>query len=951
MTNTVLPDCQAVSEAIEFIETQGRTLAKATVGPMSLVEVKDKTLIIGAGTTLETHITRNPDGTLLLDSNGRHLPLQNNGPPGHSRFDALWTAMQTYLERDLYIQLQTHLEIPPQSDPGTPPDPKHQTLQSLQTDFVIQTTASQVRDESQPSGTTHAHRLGTQTLHQFLGPRRIRNALSIAGPNATLAEFSVIQKYRTHFNNAYKQNPNAANLWFSTNRSYLWTQHLGQEPEGIIKDAKVLFLTCCRTSCSPDSPLRLKPSGNPVKHQAEEQLWKTFSSLDHQAVRDRRYPADQHQDLENYVNLCNLIITSGETIPPWIQKFLLDQPCYIQTTTYQNLIISFIRAAAKARRHKTQEHLQAQLHTIQNEIMRYWKNSEKHPRLADLSEALDPNNPVPEWQYLLAFIQSSTQAKPPTHRPKPCTRQQICELLTSQRADSIRLLAQDLITINTVPGRSAAIYQEHKQPPTVLFVRNPDGTISAQRQAGCKWWPNIQKESLPDPEEPRLPEYVTVYHMFNRAFALMAHRYAKANWTAIGPWPKTRPPTADQFALYLNTALFHVPCYARELPTPTILDQQLASSIATLIDPAPWHTAKSINGRVGPYQYNLALTLGDSLTELHRSNPGATTWAMAHEDTQAGRINHPGQLIASTRTSLANAGLQPRNWKFAATLTAPVMTAITKHTSPKNTALILNAAAHVQSVPHPRVAEKLADIIGLTLRVTGVPFPCLPLDQPLHVPNTTKLISITCRESARANHQQPDHDQSEITNVIPDITDYTIHMTTEGLEIKSTTWNSLLKASERWHRQQAIEKTHTSWRKHLEANDGAYLAWHSALDTLDIEEYTLTPLTDEKQLHYEANHMNHCVHGYGRNCADGHSRIFSISKNGKHTATTEIRKQGDSWSHTQTRLKNNHQAPLGPHRPHGRHPAPTVPDSGNRIPATIDNLMENPGMNRDRPSG
>ena len=909
MTKTVLPDYQAVSEAIEFIETHGRAFAKTAVGPISLIEVKDKTLIIGAGTNLETHITKNPDGTVVLDSNGHHLPLQHNGPRGYSRFDALWTAMQTYLERAIYIQLQTYLEIPPHTDPDAPPDPKVQLLQSLQIDMVIQTAASQVREDSQPSRITHPHRLGTQTLHKFLGPRRVQNALSISGPNATLAEFSIIQKHRKPFNTAYKQDPNATTLWFSTNRYYLWKKYTEREAESIIEEAKDLFLTRCRTSSTQDSPLRLKPSNHPAKRQAEQQMWKTFSSLDHKAVRDRRYPADHNQDLQNYVNLCNLIITSGETIPPWVQKFLLDQPYYLQNTTNQNLINSFISAAAKTTRHKAQEHLQAQLHTIHQEATKYWTNREKHSHLAGLSEALDPKNPVPEWQSLLTFIHSSTPATPPTRPPNPCTKQQIYDLLTSQRGDEIKLLAQDLITIHTIPGRSVAVYQDHKQTPTVRFVRNPDGTISAQRQAGSQWWPNLHKESLPDPQKPRLPEYVTVYHIFNSALALMAHRYARANWSALGPWPRTRPPTTDQLAQHLNPALLTVPCCAKRIPTPTVLDQQIASDLATLTDPAPWNTANCINGKVAPHHYNLALTLGESLTELHRSNPGATTWAMAHEDTADGRINHPGQLIASARASLANAGLNPRNWKFAATLNTPVMTAITKHTGPKDAALILNAAAHAQSVPHPLVADKLADIMGPTFRTAGVPFPHSPKDQPLYKPNISKVISLACRESARTNHQQQDDDQPDITNVIPSLHDYANHMTTEGLEIKSTTWNGLLKASERWHRQQANQRAHISWQQHLQTTDGKYLAWHSALDVLDIEDYTVTPLTDEKQLHYEAADMNHCVHGYGPHCARGHSRIFSVSKNGKQTATTEIRKREDSWSHAQTRLKDNHQAP------------------------------------------
>ena len=68
----------------------------------------------------------------------------------------------------------------------------------------------------------------------------------------------------------------------------------------------------------------------------------------------------------------------------------------------------------------------------------------------------------------------------------------------------------------------------------------------------------------------------------------------------------------------------------------------------------------------------------------------------------------------------------------------------------------------------------------------------------------------------------------------------------------------------------------------------------------------VTPLLSEYDLYQESTHMRHCVIGYGPDCASGSSRIFSITKDGRHLATVELNNRTGRWKAVQVRGRHNH---------------------------------------------
>ena len=78
-----------------------------------------------------------------------------------------------------------------------------------------------------------------------------------------------------------------------------------------------------------------------------------------------------------------------------------------------------------------------------------------------------------------------------------------------------------------------------------------------------------------------------------------------------------------------------------------------------------------------------------------------------------------------------------------------------------------------------------------------------------------------------------------------------------------------------------------------------------------VEGFLAVPLTSEYDLFQESLKMHHCVVGYGRICTEGYSRIFTLSKEGKPAATTQLRFAEGRWQPVQTRSYYNGDPPPG----------------------------------------
>lgn len=72
--------------------------------------------------------------------------------------------------------------------------------------------------------------------------------------------------------------------------------------------------------------------------------------------------------------------------------------------------------------------------------------------------------------------------------------------------------------------------------------------------------------------------------------------------------------------------------------------------------------------------------------------------------------------------------------------------------------------------------------------------------------------------------------------------------------------------------------------------------WNSLMERTVKDDLTATPLTTGLQLAEETEAMSHAVFGYVPQCADGRSRIFTISRSGKKEATVEICLKEGRWT-------------------------------------------------------
>ena len=916
MTNQAHP--KSMQDVLHFLQTEGRSKALASAGPLSVLKMEPNKLVIGTNTVIQTHITKSHNGTIETDNNGYFIPIKDQAPPGYSRFDHLWQAIYNYIESDLYLELQTYLGTEPnQTDALIHPDAAF--LQAPQVKQLIHTITTEARASIHPSETNGPHEADEddnpshhfmKALTAFLGPIRVKRTLNIAGPSATILDLITLQKHRKTFTQAHSINPNATILWFKHNSFLNWKRNLNLGPEDVLAAAKAVLINQCRSAAPQDSPLLIKPSNHPHRREAEDRIWDTFTSLDHQALRDRLYPQDHREDVKNYAHLSVLATRTTTTIPPWAQKFLLDNPRYLDPlSTPPGLITPFLEAASTARTKAKRADLTANLHTLAHLSEKAIKCALTDPLSMAITQALYLDNPPLPWEAITALIphKANKAANPPRH-VRSCTNSTMHHLVNSTRADPLKLIADRTLTFHTVPGKSVALYEDPTEPPILLFTRHPDGTISGQVDNTATSWYNPANTDLPDPKDPLLARTVTLQHRLSIALSKAAHDYVKANWKNVGPWATCRIPSQDQLSSTLKPVGFTTPEHCKNPLNHWDLLRRLTTDIASLLDPQHYRTAQTIAGSASLKAYNVTASNHQCLADLARSNPGAASWLLIREELPAHPVKHPGQLVSQVKSSMLKAGLEPRNWRFTATLPHQVMVPLAKRATNTNAALILNAAARVNSRPHPDVAHALSALLEPPPQFHLTNTPASPPDNTVTLANNAKFVSISCQESARILRQIPELHQPDLQEALPSLRDYVNHLSSDNQQLTATTWGGLIKASDKWHRQDAIRQRDITWNQYLQASDGHYLAWHSALPTVRVGAYTITPLTDEKQLHFEAAYMDHCVYRYGKDCASGRSRIFSISKDNSKVATTQITNHNGKWTHSQTRGKHNHQA-------------------------------------------
>ena len=371
-----------------------------------------------------------------------------------------------------------------------------------------------------------------------------------------------------------------------------------------------------------------------------------------------------------------------------------------------------------------------------------------------------------------------------------------------------------------------------------------------------------------------------------------------------------------------------------------------ARAAASLADRKAWDMAHAVSkgkhsidrGTVTLDQHNWAASAAPFLGSLLRTNPGAVTWLFAfckYPVQDSGPVQHPGQIISTVRDHMRQSGLKDRNWRAAATLPVQVMHMLTAWCKPDAAAAALNLIGAAGSTPSPGTAGAIAFAMNprnngaiafaMNPRNNGaIAFAMDPRNNGApraESRNEERVLTLACRESGQHGADSPG--DLQVRQNMRDALDYAAAMDAAGTQVRSTRWNGLLKASEKWHREREHARTQSEWEKLVSSLNGRYRAWNTMIPEAGTggfweeisrekgfwaEGFWAEALTDERQLNEESLEMDHCVILYGRRCAGGRSRIFSLRKDGQRVATGEIALEEDGWREQQTRGRGNRQA-------------------------------------------
>ena len=469
-------------------------------------------------------------------------------------------------------------------------------------------------------------------------------------------------------------------------------------------------------------------------------------------------------------------------------------------------------------------------------------------------------------------------------------------------SDDIILLLDEAIQVHATAGKRASVHFKHCTAPYLVLKKTHDGTLHAshgERPANYL--------ILPTPPGAH-PQTITQHWLnpihLQAARTAVVYTYLNDHWDTINHGNNRKP------NLRQSGNIMHRIAAQRSGPIMSPLDLRnsyipLMEAIRTLLHPQTWERAHNLDAPVNTFKYNLSLTLGQELLTLAGTNPGAVTWVMAYSQTQD-TPSHPSQFITLAKNMLLSAGLEPANWKYAATMDRPTMKRLTQHPNASyNAALLLNAMAQARATPTENTAQEILRAILPNVTTQGRTHLLNTGPQhPLRY-NLTRMTMLLCRESARLHENNGEHHQRPLVQATMEVLDYILHLSRqdENNIIRSTTWNGLLKASNRWHedmrRQQALNRQQPQ----------PYQSWHSLVGTLTSGPYTVVPLTDNVQLQEESIMMRNCVNGYTRGCLAGPSRIFSVQKGGRRVTTGQITIVANEWRETQTRGWKNTDPP------------------------------------------
>ena len=876
-----------LEELMESIRGPASDKARATLQGSSIMETDGDTLIIGRGTQVETRITRRPVSTRGRVYNHDSFPLRQ---PPDTRFDAVHHSLTRRAEEAVLAELQELLDINPQDNEAGHHDysPAFRLYISSGVRKAAAATAQSIANSQEFGYQRNPGTAGYEALHALLGNSRVNEACRILGNDATLDDLNLFNIHAKAMRDAHRKNPNAALIWLRTQRDHhLRAHNIGAEHILMATEAAFTSKAVKLQFPNPDT------------------LWETFTSLNPKVLRETPPTGEV---LETVTTLSHLIHQAAAKPHHTALTAVLSNPGYIARKNHP-LATAFLVESARLARTKAPIRKHNLLCKQMDLAYKLTSKALTKPingwQPTGLKEHLHQHAAHPtRWKDIIHLMPPWAKHPQDTYPnlPKLPTNSDVIERAAKGTpSDDIILLLDEAIQVHATAGKRASVHFKHRSAPYLVLKKTHDGTLHAshgERPANCLTLPT----PLGTPSQTITQHWLDPIDL-QAARTAVVFTYLNDHWDTINHGNNRKP------NLRQSGNIMHRIAAQRSGPIISPLDLRnsyipLMEAIRTLLHPQTWERAHNLDAPVNTFKYNLSLTLGQELLLLADTNPGAVTWVMAYSQTQD-TPSHPGQFITLAKNMLLSAGLEPANWKYAATMDRPTMNRLTQHPNAShNTALLLNAMAQARATPTENTTQEILRAIlphvttqGRTHLLNTGP------QHPLRY-NVTRMTMLLCRESARLHKNNGEHQQKQLTQAAMGVLDYILHLLRQDENnIRSSTWNGLLKASNRWHedirRQQALNRQQPQ----------PYQSWHSLVGTLTSGPYTVVPLTDNVQLQEESIMMGNCVNGYTRGCLAGPSRIFSVQKGGRRVATGQITIVANKWRETQTRGWKNTDPP------------------------------------------
>ena len=840
-------------------EMQGQKLLK--------YDPQARTLTIGPGTPTQTRITLSGDGTVSADN-----PLSMSIPLAYTRSNSVFENTRYHLERTAAKLLTARtlelmdLEDQPLQGGDRPP---YAEIRSAARSAVGTLGNGFVRD---------AGRLGLHALRSLIGTARISETLRYVGVHAVLRDLNTVLRHQQLLQRAHALSPNAL-LW--------WTRNLRPE--------------------DPDPRWRISPQE--LYQQAKEHFQAEYAAL---PAHLPWHPKSGSEEAWNaYVHLSASCINHHPPMPG-VHTLLAGAVADAGVQPSYTLLTALFRTPKEDLRHQPSHLIHALIAESARRAAGRGRGSQKqlaatyhelnygphvHPASARVRDLQD--RPVPpdfsEWETLIPAENPPPHPRPSSRnreRDKPHTKNTVREAVYGPLRDRFIRAVHGNLTVETDPGRSVILRLRRTGAAAIAFRRRPDGTITLQADGEHHWQEGTQ---LPGPDPDRPVRHAPSTQGLVRQEQHLAMLALTKELQQQGRLPLNSRTTPYKSALRI---IEETPEDFGNPDTDTTVTRRLRRAIATLMDPEAAELCLQLTGHVPLPLYNSVLLRPKVWSSLADANPAAAAWSALRGAFQLTEAlpspppDHPGQVVAWARKDLADHGLPSSLWRRAVKLRPRTVQAAWKSRDPHWTARLMAAVADS--------GQDLAQNRVEALR----PFLSAWYADPEKQHYITRLAVAAARDAS----------PEQLTDLLPDepeLSDYLNAM--DGLPA-SRTLGGLRKASARWHRDLDQQLIQAQWDQKLVGTGGAYQAWNSLVNSYEQEGYVFTALTDEAQLTAEALAMNHCVSGYGPRCADASSRVFRISREGRHLGTAELFHQapGD-WIPSQVNGPRNHPMDPGAH--------------------------------------